>query len=473
MKDVYENPLVERYSSSEMLYNFSPKKKFTTWRKLWLILAEAQRELGINISKEQIEKLRNNLEKIDFKKVKDYEKKFHHDVMAHIYAFGDLAPDARSIIHIGATSSFVVDNTDLIQIRDGLNIILDKIINLIFNLKKFVVKYKYIPTLGFTHYQPAQLTTVGRRAVLWIQSLIFDLKELEFRLKNLNFRGVKGAIGNASSFKILFNNKYLKFKDLNKKICESFGFKKTFLVTGQTYDRKIDSQILNLMSNIAQSSHKFTNDIRLLQNLKEVEEKFEISQIGSSAMVYKHNPIISERISSLAKYVISISQSSSIVSATQWLERTLDDSANKRLVIPHSFLSIDAILMLYNNVISNLNVYPKIIEKHVEEQFPFILTENFIIDNCFNKQYNIDLTNINESIRKHSNECINKMKTEGSDNDLLERINNDKNLKITKNFFKKKYHAKDFIGFSIEQIEEFLSEEVNPILNKYNKLIRK
>lgn len=466
----YENPLTKKYSSLEMSYNFSPKKKFITWRKLWLKLAELQKELGINnISEEQIQDLKNNLNEIDFNKVNFYEKKFHHDVMAHIYAYGELASKAKPIIHLGVTSAFVVDNTDLIQIRDGLNIILNRLINVIYNTKIFALKYKKLPTLGFTHYQPALLTTVGKRATLWLQSLLFDLKELEFRLKYLKFRGVKGAVGSANSFKILFKGNFLKLNILNKRISNFFGFKKNFTITGQTYDRKIDSHILQLMSNIAQSAHKFSNDIRLLQNLKEIEEPFKESQIGSSAMAYKRNPILSERISSLSKYIMAIANSSIMVAANQWLERTLDDSANKRISIAQSFLATDAVLLIWDNIIKNLIIYPKIIYKHIKEELPFILTEDIILDQVNNGR---DRQEIHEIIRFHSMETEKKIKIEGKENDLIYRIINDKKLNIDENKISKMLNPNNSIGFSIEQTIKFIKYEVNPILLKYKKIIK-
>ena len=330
----YKNPLEERYSSEEMLFNFSPNQKFRTWRKLWIALAEIEKDLGLDITDEQIAQLKEHSENIDYEKAAHYEKKFRHDVMAHVHTYGDVAPLAKPIIHLGATSAFVGDNTDLIQIRDGLQIIRKQLVNVIKNLSDFSLQYKDLPTLGFTHFQPAQLTTVGKRATLWLQSLLLDLEELEFFLETLRFRGVKGTTGTAASFLELFNGDYSKVKHLDKELSKRFGFEKVFGVSGQTYDRKIDAKVLALLSNIAQSAHKFTNDLRLLQNLKEIEEPFEKNQIGSSAMAYKRNPMRSERISALAKYVMSLQNSSAMVAATQWFERTLDDSANKRLTIP-------------------------------------------------------------------------------------------------------------------------------------------
>ncbi len=451
-----------------MLYNFSPKKKFSTWRKLWLYLAETQKELGLNISDEQIYDLKEHLYDIDWDRVFFYEKKFRHDVMAHLYAFGEKAKKAKPIIHLGATSAFLGDNTDIITIRDGLEILLKKVVNLIFRLRNFSIEYHNVPTLAFTHYQAAQLTTVGKRSSLWIQSLLLDLEELEFRLKNIHFRGVKGTVGSADSFKELFKGNLQKVKNLEKKISYKFGFQNVFSITGQTYDRKVDSQILNLLSNISQSSHKFSNDLRLLQNLKEMEEPFDDNQIGSSAMAYKRNPIRSERIASLAKYVISLSNSSAIVAATQWLERTLDDSANRRLVIGQSFLAVDAILMIWNNILENIVVYPKIIEKHVEEELPFLITEHIIIECVKNGG---DRQEIHDRIRIHSMETNRKIKLEGKENDFIQRISRDKKIPIHKKKIDQMLNPENFIGFSSDQTLEFIDKKVNPILNRFHHLI--
>ncbi|WP_185858651.1 adenylosuccinate lyase [Blattabacterium cuenoti] len=464
----YKNPLIERYGSTEMLYNFSPEKKFITWRKLWLFLAEIQKELGLNISKEQIDDLKNNLCDIDWNRVSFYEKKFRHDVMAHLYAFGEKATIAKSIIHLGATSAFLGDNTDLILIRDGLEILMKKLINLIFRIRNFTLEYHHLPTIAYTHYQPAQLTTVGKRSALWIQSLLLDLEELEFRLKNIHFRGVKGTIGSAASYKELFHGNLQKVKYLEKKISNKFGFKNVFSITGQTYDRKVDSQMLNLLSNISQSSHKFSNDLRLLQNLKEMEEPFEKEQIGSSAMAYKRNPIRCERMASLAKYVISLSNSPAIVASTQWLERTLDDSANRRLVIAQSFLATDAILMIWNHILENIVVYPKIIEKHIQKELPFFTTESIIVE-CVKNGY--DRQEIHERIRIHSMETISKMKLEGKENDFIKRILHDQKIPIQEEKINQILNPKNFIGFSSEQTLEFIDTKVNPILNRFHHLI--
>ena len=466
--NTYKNPLEERYSSEEMLYNFSPNNKFRTWRKLWIALAEIERDLGLDISEEQIRQLKEQAENIDFAKAAEYEKKFRHDVMAHVHTYGDVAPLAKGIIHLGATSAFVGDNTDLIQIRDGLKIIRKQLINVMKKLSDFALKYKELPTLGFTHFQPAQLTTVGKRATLWLQSLILDFEELEFFLETLRFRGVKGTTGTAASFLELFNGDYSKVKHLDRELSKRFGFEKVFGVSGQTYDRKIDAKVVALLSNIAQSAHKFTNDLRLLQNLKEVEEPFEKNQIGSSAMAYKRNPMRSERIGALAKFVMSVSSGSSMVASTQWFERTLDDSANKRLTIPQAFLAVDAILLIWNNIMSGLVVYENRIHKHIMEELPFMATEYIIMEEV---KAGGDRQEIHETIRQHSMEASKKVKIEGKDNDLIERIMSDSSLKMDKSKIAEVLDPKNFIGFAPIQTEEFIKNEVQPILDKYKYLI--
>lgn len=463
-KNIYSNPLAERYSSKEMLENFSPNKKFSTWRKLWVALAEAEKELGLNITDEQIQEMKENIYNIDYELAAKKEAEFRHDVMAHVHTFGTQAPKAMPIIHLGATSAFVGDNTDLIQIKDGLDIIKTKLVNVIAEMSKFAMEYKDLPTLGFTHFQAAQLTTVGKRATLWLQSLLLDLEELEFREKTLRFRGVKGTTGTQASFKELFNDDFSKVKELDEKITEKMGFDKRFLVAGQTYDRKVDSETMNLLANIAQSAHKFTNDLRLLQHLKEIEEPFEKKQIGSSAMAYKRNPMRSERISSLAKFVIALQQSTAMTASTQWFERTLDDSANKRLSLPQAFLAIDAILIIWKNVLDGLVVYPKMIEKHIMAELPFMSTE-YIIMECVKNGG--DRQELHERIRVHSMEAGRMVKVEGKENDLIERILNDKGFNLDKERLLEILAPKNFIGFAPEQTEEFVNIEIKPILEKY------
>ncbi len=467
-KEIYNNPLAERYASKEMLYNFSPMKKFSTWRKLWLALAESEKELGLAITDEQLAEMRANLENIDFELAAENEKKLRHDVMAHVHTFGTQAKSAMPIIHLGATSAYVGDNTDLIQIREGLTILKKKIINVLDVMSKFALEYKGMPTLGYTHFQAAQLTTVGKRTTLWMQSLLLDLEELEFRIETLRFRGVKGTTGTQASFKDLFNGDFDKVQKLDDMVTEKNNFSKKFEVTGQTYDRKIDSQIANLLANIAESAHKFTNDLRLLQHLKELEEPFEKNQIGSSAMAYKRNPMRCERIASLAKFVIAMKQSTSMVTATQWFERTLDDSANKRLAVPQSFLAVDAILIIWKNIFDGMVVYPKMIEKHVMEELPFMATE-YVIMECVKNGG--DRQELHERIRLHSMEAGKKVKVEGKENDLLDRILQDEYFKLDKEKLMSIIDPKNFIGFASEQTEKFVMGEVKPVIDKNRELL--
>lgn len=466
--NVYSNPLVERYGSKEMLENFSPNKKFSTWRKLWIALAESQKELGLNITDEQIEEMKAVVDNIDYEMAKEKELEVRHDVMAHVHTFGTQAPKAMPIIHLGATSAYVGDNTDLIQIKDGLNILKGKIVTVMESTAKFAMEQKDLPTLGFTHFQPAQLTTVGKRATLWLQSLLLDLEELEFRIETLRFRGVKGTTGTQASYMELFDGDFSKVKKLDQMVAEKMGFDKRFLVTGQTYDRKVDSEMLNLLANIAQSAHKFTNDLRLLQNLKELEEPFGKKQIGSSAMAYKRNPMRSERISSLAKFVIAMQQSTAMTASTQWFERTLDDSANKRLSIPQAFLAVDSILVIWQNVMNGLVVYPKMIEKHVMAELPFMATEYIIMEGVKNGG---DRQELHELIRVHSMEAGKVVKLEGKDNDLIERIIADENFNIDKKRLLEILDPKNFVGFASEQTVEFVETEVKPIIEKYSDLL--
>ena len=430
-----------------------------------MALAEAEKELGLNITDEQIEEMKANIYNIDYELAAKKEAEFRHDVMAHVHTFGTQAPKAMPIIHLGATSAYVGDNTDLIQIKDGLDIIKTKLVNVISEMSKFAMANKDLPTLGFTHFQAAQLTTVGKRATLWLQSLLLDLEELEFRENTLRFRGVKGTTGTQASFQELFNGDFEKVKELDRRITEKMGFGKRFLVTGQTYDRKVDSEVMNLLANIAQSAHKFTNDLRLLQHLKEIEEPFEKSQIGSSAMAYKRNPMRSERISSLAKFVIALQQSTAMTVSTQWFERTLDDSANKRLSLPQAFLAVDAILIIWKNVLDGLVVYPKMIEKRIMAELPFMSTE-YIIMECVKNGG--DRQELHERIRVHSMEAGKNVKVKGKDNDLIDRIINDKYFNLDKDRLLEILDPKNFIGFAPEQTEEFVNIEVKPILEKYS-----
>lgn len=460
----YKNPLEERYSSEEMLFNFSHNNKFRTWRKLWIALAEIQKDLGLDITEAQINELKEAQDLIDYDLAAKYEKKFRHDVMAHVHTYGDAAPGAKGIIHLGATSAFVGDNTDLIQIRDGLLILRKKLVNVMESLKDFALEYKDLPTLGFTHFQPAQLTTVGKRATLWLQSLVLDLEEMEFFLDTLRFRGVKGTTGTAASFLELFESDYSKVQHLDRELSRRFGFEKVFGVSGQTYDRKVDAKVVALLSNIAQSAHKFTNDLRLLQNLKEIEEPFEKDQIGSSAMAYKRNPMRSERIGALSKYVMSLSSSSAMVASTQWFERTLDDSANKRLTIPQAFLAVDAILLIWHNILNGIVVYPNRIKKHIMEELPFMATEYIIMEEV---KAGGDRQEIHEIIRQHSMEASKKVKMDGEENDLLERILADTTLRLDKTKLMQVLDPKNFIGFAPVQTQEFIDNEITPLLKKY------
>lgn len=464
MSKYYESPFKNRYSSKEMLEIFSQDYKFSTWRKLWIALAEAEKELGLDITQEQIDEMKKNIINIDYETAEKYEKKFKHDVMAHIHTFGEVCPNAMPIIHLGATSAYVGDNTDIIQMRSALELVRKKAVNLIYNLKEFAVKYKDLPTLGYTHLQPAQLTTVGKRATLWIMDLILDIDQLEFVFEQLKLRGVKGTTGTQASFLNLFDGDHEKIKKLDKLIAEKFNFKACLPVTGQTYTRKIDSIVLNSLGSIAQSMHKITNDIRLLQSVKEIEEPFGKNQIGSSAMAYKRNPMKSERIASLSRFVISNTMNPQLTQSAQWFERTLDDSANKRLVIPESFLAIDAILDLAIDITSKFVVYPKIIEKRVALELPFMATENIImqaVKNGGNRQ------ELHELIRIHSMEAGRQVKELGLENDLLERIVNDKAFNLNNEDINKLLISKNYIGRSIEQVEEFIKDYVNIVLEKY------
>ncbi|WP_422443735.1 adenylosuccinate lyase [Thermoanaerobacterium sp. DL9XJH110] len=467
MKNFYENPLVERYASEEMLANFSPQKKFETWRKLWIALAEAEKELGLPITQEQIDEMKAHVSEINFDDAEEFEKKTRHDVMAHVLAFGKQCPKAKPIIHLGATSAYVGDNTDIILMRDGLEIIKKKLVNVINNLKRFALAYKDMPTLGFTHFQPAQLTTVGKRACLWIQDLVMDLDDLEYQEQNLMLRGAKGTTGTQASFMKLFDGDEEKVKKLDRLIAEKMGYKSTFPITGQTYPRKLDSRVLSVLQSIAESAHKFANDIRLLASLKEVEEPFEESQIGSSAMAYKRNPMRCERITALCRYVIVNGLNPYITAATQWFERTLDDSANRRIVIPESFLAVDGILNLYMNVSEGLVVNPKVIKNHVMEELPFMATENILMEAV---KRGGDRQELHEIIRRYSIETAKNIK-DGYKNDLIEKIAGDARFKFTRDEIMQMLEPKKFIGRSENQVMEFIEEVVDPRLEKYKNFL--
>ena len=461
MNDTYESPLSSRYASHEMKYLFSPDKKFKTWRKLWIALAEAEHELGLPVTQEQIDELKANADDINYDVAKAREKEVRHDVMSHVYAYGMQCPKAKPIIHLGATSCYVGDNTDLIIMHEGLLLIRKKLISVIASLSKFADKYKELPTMGFTHFQPAQLTTVGKRACLWIQELLMDLEELDFVISTVKLLGSKGTTGTQASFLELFHGDHEMVKKLDKLIAEKMGFDKVFPVSGQTYPRKFDSRVLNVLSAIAQSAYKFGNDLRLLQNLKEIEEPFEKKQIGSSAMAYKRNPMRSERICSLARYVISSALNPAITASTQWFERTLDDSANKRLCVPESFLAVDAILSIYLNVTSGLVVYDKVITARIMRELPFMATENIMMNAVLRGG---DRQALHEKIRVHSMAAGAVVKEQGGENDLLERIAADKDFGLTLRELQGIMNPRDYVGRAPEQTAEFLAEFVNPVL---------
>ena len=429
MTNLYNSPLNSRYASKEMSFIFSDDMKFSTWRKLWVALAEGERSLGINITEEQINELKANINNINYDEARKREKEVRHDVMSHVYAYGLQCPNAKGIIHLGATSCYVGDNTDIIIMRDALLLIKKKLITVLNHLSNFAMKYKDMPTLGFTHFQPAQLTTVGKRATLWMQDLVIDIENIDFVLAKLKLRGVKGTTGTQASFMNLFEGDEEKIKSLDTYVAEKMGFEKSYGVTGQTYPRKIDSIILNTLSEVAQSAYKFSNDLRLLQSIKEIEEPFEKHQIGSSAMAYKRNPMRSERMSSLARTVIVNALNPAITAATQWFERTLDDSANKRISVPEAFLALDGVLNLYINIAESMVIYDKVIAKHVNEELPFMATENIMME-CTKR--GCDRQELHERIREHSMAAAKRVKGEGLSNDLIERIMADDYFKLTK-----------------------------------------
>jgi len=464
MHSLYDNPLVSRYASKEMSENFSDDKKFKTWRKLWIVLAEAQKELGIDISEEQLEQMKSFHNNINYDFAIKKEQELRHDVMAHIHAFGEQCPLAMPIIHLGATSAYVGDNTDILVMFDGLEIIRKKLISCIALLTEFAVKHKDIPTLGFTHFQPAQLTTVGKRACLWIYDMILDFEELEQVFASIRLRGVKGTTGTQASFLTLFNQDHEKVKLLESKIAKKLGFEKVYAVTGQTYSRKLDSRILNLLSSIAQSAGKFSCDLRLLQGLKEVEEPFEDSQIGSSAMPYKRNPMRAERMASIARFAIINSLNPAMTASTQWLERTLDDSANRRIVIPQSFLAVDAILNIYMNIAQGLVVYPKVILRRVCDELPFMASEHILMEAA---KRGGDRQLLHEKLRQHSMEATRLIKLKGEENCLLELIANDNAFNMSRNELDEILSPNNFIGRAPQQVDEFVEEHVKPMLQRY------
>lgn len=458
----YDNPLIERYASREMCEHFGPQKKFSTWRRLWVALAEAEHELGLPVTKEQIDELKAQVDNIDFEVAAAYEKKLRHDVMAHVHTYGDVCPNARGVIHLGATSCFVTDNGDCIIYRDALTMIRDRLVVVIDRLAKFAAQYRALPCLGLTHLQPAQPTTVGKRATLWTYDLTADLEDLEYRIANMKTLGNKGTTGTQASFLKLFDGDHDKVRALEQSVCDKIGFAKPFVVTGQTYPRKLDAQILDILSRIAQSAHKFGSDMRILAHRKELEEPFEKNQIGSSAMAYKRNPMRCERICSLARFVMSLQSSPAMTVATQWMERTLDDSANRRLSIPQAFLAVDAILIILQNVVENIVVYPKVIEKNLRAELPFMATENILMAAV---EAGGDRQDLHERIRQHSVAAANVVKIEGKDNDLLERLRKDPAFDTVD--IDAEMSPEKFIGRAPEQVDEFIQEVVEPIRKRY------
>ncbi len=468
MKDRYENPLCSRYASDEMQYIFSPDFKFSTWRKLWIALAESEKELGLPITSEQIDEMRSHIYDIDYDLADKYEHKLRHDVMAHVHTFGDACPKAKPIIHLGATSCYVGDNTDIIQMREGLLLIKKLLVNAIAALSDFAREHKDVPTLAYTHFQAAQPTTVGKRATLWAQDLCMDLERLDFELAHLKLLGCKGTTGTGASFLELFHGDHEKVKALEEKIAEKMGFTACMPVSGQTYSRKVDAYVLNVLSGVAASCAKMATDIRLLAHMKEFDEPFETNQIGSSAMAYKRNPMRCERAVSLARYIINDAKNASDTAAAQWLERTLDDSANRRISIPEAFLGVDAILTLMINVIKNGKIYPKVMEKHLNEELPFMASENIMMDAV---ERGGDRQELHEHIRQYSQIAAARVKLEGKDNNLLELLLQDEKFGLTEESLKVVLDVRKFVGRSPEQTEEFLSAVVEPILQENSALL--
>jgi len=464
----YSSPLSERYASKEMQYLFSQEKKFRTWRKLWIALAETEKELGLNITQEQIDELKAHADDVNYADAEAREKIVRHDVMSHVYAYGLQCPKAKGIIHLGATSCYVGDNTDIILMTEGLKLVRARLVNVIAELAKFADQYKDLPTLAFTHFQSAQPTTVGKRATLWLNELLLDLEDLNYVLSTMKLLGCKGTTGTQASFVELFEGDEEKIRKIDPMIAEKMGFSGCVPVSGQTYSRKVDTRVLNVLAGIAQSAHKFSNDIRLLQHLKEIEEPFEKSQIGSSAMAYKRNPMRCERMASLADYVMSDVFNPMIVASTQWFERTLDDSANKRLSVPEGFLAVDGILQLYMNVVDGLVVYPKVIEKRLMSELPFMATENIMMDAV---KAGGDRQELHERIRELSMEAGKHVKAEGKDNDLLELIAADPAFNLKLEDLQKTMDPHRYVGRSPQQVTDFLKECVAPVLEEYRDVL--
>ncbi len=468
MRDAYENPLITRYASKQMSHLFSDDFKFKTWRKLWIALAEAEKELGLPITDEQIAELKAHAEDINYEVAEAREKVVRHDVMSHVYAYGEQCPAAKGIIHLGATSCYVGDNADVIAMDQAVSLVETELVNVIANLTRFAQKYRDVPTLGFTHFQPAQLTTVGKRATLWIQDLLMDLEQIGFIKTQIKLRGVKGTTGTQASFYTLFNNDAEKVRGLEKLVCKKLGYEKFYAVTGQTYPRKFDALVLNLLSCIATSIYKFSNDMRLLQNLKEMEEPFEKNQIGSSAMAYKRNPMRSERMSSLARFVLSLASSPAVTASTQWFERTLDDSANRRLSIPQAFLAVDALLNIYMNVTDGMVVYEKIIQKHLAEELPFMATETILMQAVLRGG---DRQELHEKIRIYSMQAAKRVKAEGLSNNLIDLIKSDNDFQLSPEEIDSIMDPKKFIGMADIQVDDFIAGEVAPVLNQYEGVL--
>lgn len=463
-KPIYENPLCARYASREMQHIFSPDFKFSTWRRLWIALAESEEELGLPITDEQIDEMRAHIDDIDYAKAAEYESRLRHDVMAHIHTYGDLCPKAKPIIHLGATSCYVGDNTDIIQLREGLIRIRTLLVNAIYELSRFARDNKNVPTLAYTHYQAAQPTTVGKRACLWLQDLIMDLDRLEYELSHLRLLGCKGTTGTGASFLELFGGDAEKVYELERRIAAKMGFAACMPVSGQTYSRKVDAYVLNVLSDIAQSMHKMATDLRLMAHMKEFDEPFETEQVGSSAMAYKRNPMRSERVCSLSRYVINIAHNTEDTASVQWLERTLDDSANRRITLPEAFLATDGALTLIINVIRGGRIYPKVMEKHLNEEMPFMATENILMHAV---TLGGDRQELHEAIRRHSQAAAAKVKLEGGENDLLERLVGDPLFRLTRADLDTVLDVRKFIGLAPEQTERFLAEYADPVIEKY------
>ena len=465
MHDTYETPLNSRYASREMQKIFSPDRKFTTWRKLWVALAESEMEMGLPVTQKQVDELKAHVEDIDYEAARRHEERTRHDVMAHVLAYGDVCPNARGVIHLGATSCYVTDNADILMLRDALTLVREKVLEVIRRLRAFALEYKDLPTLGYTHLQPAQLTTVGKRATLWMQDLLMDLEEVNFALSSLKLLGNRGATGTQESFMKLFDGDGEKVDELERRIAHKVGMEKCFAVSGQTYPRKLDSRVLGALSGIAQSAYKFAQDLRLLQSFREVEEPFEKGQIGSSAMAYKRNPMRSERICALARHVMALTQDAQMTAATQWFERTLDDSANRRLSLPEAFLATDAVLELYANIASGMVVYPAMIGKRVMENLPFMATEAILMEGV---RLGGDRQELHEHIRVHSQAAAARMKQEGKESDLMERIAADPAFPMDHEHLTKLLAPENYTGRAAEQTVNFVKNEVDPALAGHN-----